>query len=80
VHDIMDTLPYVDCGICGSPKCSSLAEDIVQGHASITQCIYVQKRLEQEGSMSPAESMEIMQKIWGSDKFEQKNNTKQIQQ
>jgi iron only hydrogenase large subunit-like protein len=80
VHDIMDTLPYVDCGICGSPKCSSLAEDIVQGQASITQCIYVQKRMEQEGSMNAAESMEIMQKIWGSEKFEQKNNAKEIKQ
>lgn len=80
VHDIMDTLPYVDCGICGSPKCSSLAEDIVQGEASITQCIYVQKRMEKEGSINAAESMEIMQKIWGKEKFEQKNNAKEIKQ
>jgi len=80
VHEIMDTLPYVDCGICGSPKCSSLAEDIVQGQASITQCIYVQKRMEKEGSMSASESMDIMQKIWGSEKFEQKNNAKEVKQ
>jgi iron only hydrogenase large subunit-like protein len=70
VHEIMDTLPYVDCGLCGSPKCSTLAEDIVQGRAEIKQCVYVQKRLEQEGSIDPKESIEIMKKIWGSDKFE----------
>ena len=80
VHELMDTLPYVDCGLCGSPTCSSLAEDIVQGNASITQCIYIQKRMEKEGSISVAESMEIMQKIWGSEKFEQKNKAKEIKQ
>lgn len=69
VHEIMEILPYVDCGLCGSPKCSSLAEDIVQGQAQIEQCIYVQKRLEQEGELSGKDSLELMQKIWGKEKF-----------
>ena len=73
VHEIMETLPYVDCGLCGSPKCDSLAEDIVQGHANINQCIYIQKRMEKEGTLSLVESLEIMQKIWGKDKFEKRN-------
>jgi iron only hydrogenase large subunit-like protein len=45
VHEIMDTLPYVDCGLCGSPTCNALAGDVVQGRAEIQQCIYVQKRM-----------------------------------
>ncbi len=69
VHEIMKDLPYVDCGICGSPTCSALAEDIVQGKAQIAQCIYVQKRWENEGKMLPVESMNIMKEIWGKEKF-----------
>lgn len=72
VHEIMDILPYVDCGLCGSPKCSSLAEDIVQGQARIEQCIYIQKRLEKEGELKGEDTLEIMQHIWGRDKFENK--------
>ncbi|MFW6224323.1 MAG: [Fe-Fe] hydrogenase large subunit C-terminal domain-containing protein, partial [Bacteroidota bacterium] len=74
VHEIMELLPYVDCGICGSPKCSSLAEDIVQGKAEINQCIYIQKRMEQLGELPAEQSMEIMKKIWGKEKFETKVN------
>ncbi len=69
VQEIMKDLPYVDCGICGSPTCNSLAEDIVQGEADVNQCIYVQKRWEQEGKLQPKESMEILKRIWGEDKF-----------
>lgn len=69
VHEIMEMLPYVDCGLCGSPKCSSLAEDIVQGHADIAQCIFVQKRRTQQGEMKADESVRIMKKIWGEEKF-----------
>ena len=79
VHEIMDTLPYVDCGICGSPTCNSFAEDIVQGQAEIKQCIYVQKRLEDSGEIHPRKSMEIMQKIWGKEKFQLQEKNKDNQ-
>lgn len=69
VREIMKDLPYVDCGLCGSPTCSSLAEDIVQGQADINQCIYIQKRKEFEGQLGCHESMQIMKRIWGEDKF-----------
>ncbi len=70
VQEIMNSLPHVDCGICGSPTCNALAEDIVQGEADIRQCIYVQKKMEQQGELPCAESMEIMKAIWGEKKFE----------
>lgn len=74
VQDLMKVLPYVDCGLCGSPTCKALAEDIAQGQAEITQCIYVQKKLEKEGTLTPHDSMEIMKQIWGAEKFEDQPN------
>lgn len=69
VHELQKTLPYVDCGLCGSPTCNTLAEDVVQGRASIKQCVYVQKRLETQNMMMPGESISIMKDIWGEEKF-----------
>lgn len=33
-------LPGLDCGSCGSPNCKALAEDIAQGIASETDCVF----------------------------------------
>ncbi len=74
VQQLMEELPMVDCGICGSPTCSALAEDIVQGDAALEQCIYVQKRWEQQGKMMANQSTDILRTIWGDDKFENKNS------
>ena len=32
--------PGLDCGSCGAPTCKALAEDIVRGEASETDCVY----------------------------------------
>lgn len=37
---INDKLPGLDCGACGAPSCRALAEDIVRGNASETDCIF----------------------------------------
>lgn len=37
---IADTLPGLDCGACGAPDCEALAEDIVRGEATETDCIF----------------------------------------
>lgn len=43
--EIMDatlkSLPGLDCGSCGSPNCKALAEDIAQGRASMTDCVFI---------------------------------------
>ena len=43
--EIMDAtlkcLPGLDCGSCGSPNCKALAEDIAQGCASLTDCVFI---------------------------------------
>ncbi len=40
MEEIYRDLPQLDCGSCGAPSCRSLAEDIVRGFASETDCIY----------------------------------------
>lgn len=43
LEEIKSRLPGLDCGSCGSPCCSALAEDIVRGYAKDTDCIFVLK-------------------------------------
>jgi iron only hydrogenase large subunit-like protein len=40
MEDIVKRLPGLDCGACGAPDCASLAEDIVRGEATETDCIF----------------------------------------
>lgn len=40
VERLCKKLPGLDCGSCGAPTCKSLAEDIVRGEASETDCVY----------------------------------------
>lgn len=40
IEKILEKLPGLDCGSCGSPNCRALAEDIAQGRASETDCIF----------------------------------------
>ncbi|MCK4356219.1 hypothetical protein KAW44_03980, partial [Candidatus Bipolaricaulota bacterium] len=37
---IYDSLPKVDCGICGAPTCLAFAEDVVKGDARLSDCIF----------------------------------------
>ena len=41
LEKILNKLPGIDCGACGSPTCRSLAEDIVQEQAQLTDCIII---------------------------------------
>jgi len=40
-EQILKKLPGLDCGACGAPNCKALAEDIVQGKAEETNCIFI---------------------------------------
>ncbi len=68
VNRLMCYLPGIDCGVCGAPSCQALAEDIVQGEASISQCVFLQKNMEQN-KLHPEHSFRIMKKIWGDNRF-----------
>ena len=70
---LKEYLPDIDCGACGAPSCDALAADIVRDSASLNNCIFMQARFEREGSLSPEETIEIMEKIWGKDRFLNRN-------
>jgi len=40
IEKTLKSLPGLDCGSCGSPNCKALAEDIAQGRASETDCLF----------------------------------------
>lgn len=70
MNELQEVLPNVDCGICGSPSCRSLAEDIVREEAEISDCIFIQRILEQKGTFEFQESVKIMKRIWGKEKLD----------
>lgn len=39
IEKIYNQLPHLDCGSCGAPNCHALAEDIVKGEASESDCL-----------------------------------------
>ncbi len=43
IDKIMSQLPGINCCACGSPNCYALAEDIVQGKATIDDCVILYK-------------------------------------
>lgn len=69
IADLRELLPQVDCGICGSPTCGTFSEDIVQGEASIKQCIFIQKALEKSQKIDARESTALIETIWSKDKL-----------
>ena len=40
MEEVLCSLPGLDCGACGAPSCQGLAEDIVQGKAHESDCIF----------------------------------------
>lgn len=43
IDKLITKLPGLDCGACGAPTCHALAEDIVQGHGELNNCIFILK-------------------------------------
>ena len=44
IKKIAEMLPGYDCGACGSPTCCDLAEDIVEGKATIDDCLILKSK------------------------------------
>jgi Na+-translocating ferredoxin:NAD+ oxidoreductase RNF subunit RnfB len=65
IRKINKYLPGIDCGGCGSPTCKSLAEDIVQGEAKTSDCIFLQNALN-----SAPKKPEKAENIWGKNRFD----------
>jgi hypothetical protein len=76
VDKILCQLPGIDCGGCGAPNCHALAEDIVQGKAKMTNCIFLQKRYLKENKITVEKACSNLEKIWGEQRFEADCNKK----
>lgn len=48
INEFLTMLPGLNCSACGSPTCYALAEDIVQGKATIDDCVVLLKRHSKE--------------------------------
>jgi len=72
-------LPGIDCGACGAPSCESLAGDIVRGEKEIKSCIFLRTRYEKQGEITPDEALDMMESIWGKDRFK-KPDKRQVEQ
>ena len=62
-------LPEIDCGACGAPTCRTLAEDIVQGEAHTSDCVFVQYSLNRT-----ADKHDHVSDIWGNEKLNRLTN------
>lgn len=62
---IMCFLPGMDCGACGSPGCHALADDIVDHKARISNCVFMQRIMEQRGTFGREQAYRIIESIWG---------------
>ncbi|MDR1055089.1 MAG: 4Fe-4S binding protein [Prevotellaceae bacterium] len=69
INRIMNFIPKIDCGACGSPSCRALAQDVVQGKAKLNQCVFIQKVLMRDNLMTPDESIELSERTWGKERF-----------
>ncbi|MEN8137467.1 MAG: [Fe-Fe] hydrogenase large subunit C-terminal domain-containing protein [Bacteroidota bacterium] len=68
-QEIFKILPSLDCGACGYPSCKSLTRNIIEEKASIEYCFVIQRKLEEKQGLDHKKSKEILEDIWGKNKF-----------
>lgn len=73
-HRLMCFLPGFDCAGCGAPDCETLAEDIVQGNAQISHCVFMQQQMIKEKLLSQDQAIRITENIWGEERLEKNCN------
>ena len=71
---LMCYLPGFDCAACGAPDCSTLAEDIVQGRARVSHCIFMQLNMQKNKKLSLNHAIKITEEIWGKDRLNKNCN------
>ena len=70
IDNILCQLPGIDCGGCGAPNCYALAEDMVQGTAKMTECIFLQKRFLRDGKITINKIFKNLHRTWGENRIE----------
>lgn len=71
---LMCFLPGFDCAACGAPNCQTLSEDIVQGRAQVSHCIFMQQLMVDQKKLSIEHAKKITESIWGSERLEKNCN------
>jgi iron only hydrogenase large subunit-like protein len=71
---LMCFLPGFDCAGCGAPDCQTLSEDVVQGNAQISQCIFMQQQMIKQNLLSNEQAFRITENIWGEERLEKNCN------
>ncbi len=71
IERINEALPGLDCGSCGAPSCYALAEDIIRGYATKTDCIFM---LRDKVRILANQMMELESRMPPS--FKKENNNK----
>jgi iron only hydrogenase large subunit-like protein len=71
---LMCFLPGFDCAGCGAPDCQTLSEDIVQGDAQISHCIFMQQQMIKQNLLSQSQAIRITENIWGEERLEKNCN------
>lgn len=69
-RSIMCHLPGIDCGACGAPTCMALAEDMVNGQARMSDCIFIQQLWQKDGKITPEKAFGRMENKWGVGRFD----------
>lgn len=70
VRQITAVLPGIDCGLCGSPTCRALAEDIARGNVSIRRCMVLK--------MKDPHGLNHLAKVWGEVVPQQGSSTPEV--
>jgi iron only hydrogenase large subunit-like protein len=73
-HQLMCFLPGFDCGGCGAPDCQTLSEDIVQGNAHLSHCIFMQQQMIKQNLLSHETAVSVTETIWGKERLEKNCN------
>jgi Na+-translocating ferredoxin:NAD+ oxidoreductase RNF subunit RnfB len=68
LDELLKVLPGIDCSACGSPTCRSLAEDIVQGRAELSWCVFLQELYIRKGKITLEDVDQINARIWGENR------------
>lgn len=76
VNRILCQLPGIDCGACGAPNCHALAEDMVQGQAKMTDCVFLQNRYLNAKKIDIKKATRNLESTWGKNRFDADCNKK----
>ncbi len=76
MNAILCQLPGLDCGGCGAPNCHALAEDMVQGKAKMSDCVFLQHKYMNEQKIKPEKAYQNLEKTWGKQRFDADCNKK----